>query len=343
MIIADATGGRSAFETLLQATSDSLREAIRIAPSMDNIEFEDSVFRAMKEKAIGTPFENTISKTERGAFPDIVANQIYGVEVKQVQKQSSRTRGNSIFESTRTKGLEEIYLMMCWDAAKGAQISWCKYQDAVAGVVITHSPRYLLDANLSEGDSLFDKINVDYDTFRKMTQAEMMDYVRGLYQTDESSKDLWWLETRDRKPLRLLEAFDDNDAEAHKLTGEAFFLCPQVFGDDNKRKYAAVVAYWLSQGIVSQVVRDKFSSGGRKNIGSVEVTQVLYRSAVKRKQNILDAADSVDDEVICQFWGVDTPPPHDKRIQHWLLLVRQFYKGNQTELQAFENAFEDVG
>lgn len=318
MITADAVDTIDAFESLLEKTEKELVITIRNAPTMGNIEFEDSVYRAMSNCAKGTAFEGQINKTDKGAFPDIIAKEIYGVEAKQIQKSSTRTRGNSIFESTRASNVEHIYLMMHWDVIGEGQISWRRYEDCIADVVITHSPRYLLDVRLDSKDNLFHKMKIDYNEFRVLEQNEMMEYVRKQYAVEdgEAANNLWWLETRDRKPLATIESLNRKDG--YKLVGEAFFLCPLVFGaSSNHTKFTAVLAYWLSQGIVSQVVRDKFTSGGKEEIHGVMTPQIIAR-ALKRKEQIIQATKDADDELICHFWGVDTPPLLEERLSRWL-------------------------
>ena len=41
------------------------------------------------------------------------------------------------------------------------------YEECLSEVVVTHSPRYLIDMNLEKGKTIFDKINISYDTLRK--------------------------------------------------------------------------------------------------------------------------------------------------------------------------------
>ena len=41
------------------------------------------------------------------------------------------------------------------------------YEEVLSEVVVTHSPRYLIDMNLEEGKTIFDKIKMPYDTLRK--------------------------------------------------------------------------------------------------------------------------------------------------------------------------------
>ena len=47
---------------------------------------ENDVFDAICESAKGTEFEGTICLVSGAAFPDIVANKLYGVEVKSTEK-----------------------------------------------------------------------------------------------------------------------------------------------------------------------------------------------------------------------------------------------------------------
>ena len=171
MISVPAIAPEEDFERLLDSTVTTLEITLRTAPSMGSLEFENSVFKAMKQAASGTVFSGKIQKTNPGDFPDITADGYYGVEAKQIHKDSTRTRGNSIFEGTRIDGVEAVYLMMCWNVSKQSKVSWRKYEDAIAGVVITHSPRYLLDVELPENETLFDKLDIPYNTFRHLGQV----------------------------------------------------------------------------------------------------------------------------------------------------------------------------
>lgn len=334
MITAPKTASKEEFESLLNAAVDLLKDTLAVSDTMSNMQFEEAVCRAMQKVAKDTPFHGKIEKTDRGAFPDIVADRYYGVECKQIQKGVTRTRGNSIFESTRTDGMEYVYLVMSWDAGNiGAGVKWRRYEEAIANIVITHSPRYLIDVDLPPSESLFDKIETPYNEFRKLDQSKMMTHIHRLYK--DSEKALWWLEGRDRQPFRPLETMGND--ERYKYIGEAFFLCPCVFGDDHKRKFLPVLAYWLSQGIVTHVVRDKFTSSGKSDVDGVYVRQVIRR-AVKRKHHIIKAAESLSDETIEQFWERSVP---DKslRINIWLEMVASEYKGNKSHIDVLRKEY----
>ena len=329
---------RDRFERMLDKAVSDIETTIGIAPSMSNMDFEKAVLRSIKKAAKGTPFENTVKPTDPGSFPDVVAGYGYGVEVKQIQKGNPRTRGNSIFESARVKGVKIVYLIVLWGAADEGRVKWRRYEETIADVKVTHSPRYLIDISLQDGESLFDKIGIPYDKFRVLEWPEKMEHVRNLYRG--MTEDLWWFESlKDRNPLRSLEGMPDD--ERYKLIGEAFFLCPVIFGTDGKTKYMAPFSYWLSQGAVSRATRDKFTSSGRRKIlNGVSVPQVIYRAAVSRNHDIRKAAENVDDDMIKQFWKVEKLPKRKDRLSAWLMQVRKEYKGPVEGLLALEKAFK---
>ena len=74
------------------------------------LQFEFQVFEKMSEAAKGTYFEGTIRQTNTHAFPDIIANKYFGVEVKMTQQNQWSSTGNSILESLREKDVERIYI-----------------------------------------------------------------------------------------------------------------------------------------------------------------------------------------------------------------------------------------
>ncbi|MDD9797696.1 MAG: hypothetical protein OXT03_01060 [Alphaproteobacteria bacterium] len=336
------TDNEKEFEEILDKAVDNLKTAVKLAPSMDSFEFEDSTFKAIQEAAKGTGFERKIKKTSKGAFPDIICKP-YGVEVKQVLKNKPITRGNSIFESSRVQGVQKVYLVMFWHARKAetANIIWRRYQDIINGIAITHSPRYSLDAELSDEENLFEQIGISYDKFRLLSQDEMMKQVRELYRKRGQDKNLWWLETQDREPLRFLKSASDTERSC--LIGETFFLCPQIFGK-NQQKFDAVVAYWLSRGFVCHALRDEFSSGGKKTLDNVKVQRIIYHAVCTQRDDIIRAAKTLESDVIQQFWELesdDKVPPPNKRIQEWLCLVRKHYKGEPEALEVLERAFNN--
>ena len=60
------------------------------------LDLEEDVYHAVCHCAKGTPFEGTISLVSGKHFPDIVANQYYGIEVKSTQGDKWTSIGSSI-------------------------------------------------------------------------------------------------------------------------------------------------------------------------------------------------------------------------------------------------------
>lgn len=128
---------------------------------------EEEVFRAMKENAVGTSFENSIMLVSGARFPDIVAKRMYGVEVKSTIANHWTSIGSSILESTRIDGIERIFLTF---GKLGSPVRFLSrpYEECLSGIAVTHYPRYQIDMRLKQGETIFDKMGVTYDELRKM-------------------------------------------------------------------------------------------------------------------------------------------------------------------------------
>lgn len=115
---------------------------------------------------MGQHFENTIELIGGQKFPDIVANKYYGIEVKTTTQNHWKTTGNSVLEGTRVDDVERIYMLFA-KLASPIEFRCRPYEEVLSEVVVTHSPRYLIDMNLKVGNTIFDKIKMPYDTLRK--------------------------------------------------------------------------------------------------------------------------------------------------------------------------------
>ena len=338
MIAIAASASVDSFESLLDKTVEHLRITLRAAPSMGSMDFEDTVWRAMVNVAKGTPFQDKVFKTKPGAFPDITADGYYGVEAKQVQKNKTQTTGNSIFESTRVVGVEDVYLVMSWNVAEVGQekVGWRRYAESISSVVISHSPRYLLDIELPNGKSLFDKVGIEYNDFRRLERQKMMDQVRGIY-AQKGSSDLWWIDARQDNYRRPYTRFEDAPTSIkNRLIGEAFLLCPNVFSKSRRYKYEGVMAYWLSHGYLSHSLRDHFTAGGKMQMGDHIVPQIFIR-ARDHKDDILRAGQTLDEDTIKHFWKAKSLPPRSEIIREWLFFVSHHYRGLYKHVDMLEN------
>ena len=161
----------TAFVKLLESSKTNLDE--RYEKSKDRFEkgddkfFEGVVFEAMNEVAENTPFKGTIELISGHNFPDIVANNLFGVEVKSVKSKKWSTTGNSILEGVSSKGLEKIYIMF------GKLISPCEfrfrnYEECLESIKVTHSPRYMVNMDLKENKTIFSKMSTSYKKSKQL-------------------------------------------------------------------------------------------------------------------------------------------------------------------------------
>lgn len=123
-------------------------------------ELEDVALNALREVSSSTPFRKEEINLISGAkFPDIVAEHYYGVEVKSTKENSWKSTGSSIVESTRIEDVESIYMLFGKLGGEYAEFLCKPYQDCLSNIAVTHSPRYLIDMELSRTNTptIFDK------------------------------------------------------------------------------------------------------------------------------------------------------------------------------------------
>ena len=242
---------------------------------------EDDVASALVESAKGTPFENSIEKVSGQRFPDIIAAKFYGVEVKSTTANHWTSTGSSILESTRIDGIERIYMTF---GKLGDPIEFISkpYERCLSGIAVTHMPRYLIDMNLSQGETIFDKMGVPYEELRKMKNpvAPVVRYYKGQLKPGES---LWWTgdpaEEVVQPTIRLWNKLSSAEKQKYTIYGCVNF--PEVFAGNYDR-----YALWLtSQGIVDPHIRDQFSAGGQEEMMLPSGLKAKFPGVYRRIKN----------------------------------------------------------
>ena len=306
MIATKAKASQADFEALLDTSKAMLMTTIRTAPSMSNREFEDTVARTMKEAAKRTPFNGAIKQTDDLDFPDIIAGEFYGVEVKKSTKAIFKTTGNSIFEQTRIAGVDSIYILM----ATPEGVRWAHYEAAIQDIVVTHSPRYSI--NLDAKETIFEKMGISYDDFRALSQSDKMERIRTLY--DDSS--LWWLSSKQEGfEYRFWNGLPKEEKDAMRI--DMMIVCPRVFARDHQ----AAAVYCLGMGVINPSMRDVFSAGGKCKIKGKEYPQV-YERLYNARDAVRNRFPHIDTEILASFWGGDIKGNVKARWQQWLDKVK---------------------
>lgn len=267
--------------------------------TMSPEEFEKQVADALNEAAQGGNFENTIKLVTGHRFPDISIMDHYGVEVKSTKSDHWKTLGNSVLESTRIKEIETIYIFFA-QLLKNPKLKFRKYQDCLSEVQITHSPRYMIDMELPPGQSIFDKMGMDYNTVRIKDRpiSLFIDYYKRILGKDTS---VWWINNDGSEkavPMQISFWSDLPTDKKHTLMGYLLFLFPEVFSNRSTTKYKRPII-WLvkNHSVVSACMRDDFSAGGRvelnvygKRISVPQIINCLLKHADSFRQAIIESS-----------------------------------------------------
>ena len=324
MIYAEITTAREKdFIQLLEKSKELFFSTAKKTPGP--LEFEFQVYEKMSEAAKGTYFEGTIRQTNTHAFPDIIANKYFGVEVKMTQQNQWSSTGNSVLESLREKDVERIYIFFGKFGGK-FDIKFRLYQECLPEVSVTHSPRYKINMDLPIGDSIFDKMGVDYDDLR--TSPDTIQQIKEYYRKQlKEGEELWWIdqEGEDKsvspiiKPFRNLESW-----EKENYIVEALVLFPEIFGNGNT-KFERAAAYLIAEyNAVCPNLRDLFTAGGkveikinRKKIVAPKIAEALFINA----NSILRKIKEIDGGKLAYYWRMPEVPRD--RVNAWKKLIDQ--------------------
>lgn len=293
----DIVLANEAFSALMRKTESAMNEKakqhleLRKASASD---LEKISCETIKEVCVDTPFNPNEIKLISGAkFPDIVAEQFYGVEVKSTIKDHWCSTGSSILETTRVKSVENIYMLFGKLGGSPAEFKCRPYQDVLYEIAVTHSPRYLIDMNLAKGESIFDKMGTTYDKLRTSNDSigEVKSYYANKAKSEGKTAMPWWLggggSEDDTSPMNLHFWKDVETQDKKELVAKLFLLFPEVICSQYKR---AVLWLCATYGIINSNMRDSFSAGGQvKKINGLKLKKPLPQSY----KRLIDSAPAI--------------------------------------------------
>lgn len=331
MIISDNRSPHiSEFKKLMEKTDQLLNSEAQgrdaYYAKRNGTELEKDVCEALTKSANNTPFENTIRLVSGASFPDIVANDYYGVEVKSTNKNHWKSIGSSILESTRVQSVERIYLTF---GKLGSPVEFRSrpYEECLYGISVTHYPRYQIDMELAEGETIFDKMGVPYDVLRKLENP--VEPVSRYYKSQlKAGETLWWassgnLEEEAVPPTVKLWTSLSHEAK-EKLTIQGYTLFPEVLESTNAKKYNRY-ALWLvtKRGVVNTNIRDSFSAGGKVPMRTTDGIDILMPAAFGRIRKYRELIEytlyDVDVETLKEYWETDCI--ENNRLLQWCKMV----------------------
>lgn len=319
---------RNEFDLLLRSTINELnihaQKSSKKVSTLMGRNLEPYVRDVMTELAIGTPFENSIELIGGQKFPDIIANKFYGIEVKTTTQNHWKTTGNSVLESTRVDNVERIFMLFA-KLADPIEFRCRPYEEVLSEVVVTHSPRYLIDMNLAPGKTIFDKINMPYDTLRKKENPikPIVDYYKSKLKPGE---ELWWMDAENNsKASNIVIRIWNNlsSEEKQELKNRAMVYFPELFGNSNDK--FGRLAIWLvtREAVVCPNVRDLFTAGGRSDYAlDGKVYQNVPRIFLNLFYNIPSIVETIMQTPafeLSEYW--ETQTTDEAKLFDWISLV----------------------
>lgn len=307
------------FIALLEKSKGFVLDFLSKSKDISPLYFETVVYEQAQKAARGTTFEGAIKQTGAHAFPDIIANKYFGIEVKMTTSDHWISTGNSILESSRVEDVERIYIMFGKFGGK-MDVRYRLYQECLPEISVTHSPRYRINMDLPIGKSIFDKIGIDYDTLRNddNTIQKIKEYYRSQLKDGE---ELWWIdqENGDRSVSPIIRPFRSlSKEEKENFIVEAMILFPEMFGNSNN-KFERSAAYLIAEyNAVSANLRDLFTAGGKVAMEisgkKVLLPQVAYR-LFNKSRKIKNTIDKIDSKILSYYWRSDNI--ESDRLSQW--------------------------
>ena len=333
------------FIKLLDSTKShalqELRELGDGARKLNGDEFETVVYNNSLRASQNTPFEGHVIQTGPHAFPDIIARKFFGMEVKMTTGDKWVSTGNSILETTRVDEVEKIY-MFFGKFGGNIDIKYRTYQDCLYDIGVTHSPRYKIDMDLTDGHSIFDKMGIPYDTLRKEKNpiSKIKDYYRKQLKDGE---ELWWIESQIEEravspiitPFRMLSKTNQD-----RFFTESMILFPEIFGR-SATKYERAAAYLITNyNSVSSSLRDIFTAGGQVTInvnGNSVTVPKIFSHLMKNAKQIKELIEQMSEEELRYYWRAEQI--RAPRVEQWKQLL-DFNTRQQLENMTASEIYE---
>ncbi len=331
------------FIELLEKSKTFLVSSLRGNNGISALDFEGLVCEKMQEASVGTEFEGTIKQTGVLAFPDIVANGYFGVEVKITVKDHWTSTGNSVLETSRIEEVERIFIMF-GKLGGEPDVRYRLYQECLPEISVTHSPRYRINMDLPKGKSIFDKMGVSYDELR--TNGDTIQKIKSYYREQlKDGEGLWWIDEESESPSPVIKQFRTLEPEKkERFKVDCMILFPELFR--LRANYERAATYMITEfGAVSTSLRDAFSAGGQQEVlvarEKRNVSQLLsqlhdYAPKIASRINEID-------EVLLKFYWQALSIDED-RIKQWKELIDKDVVdciGAELPSEVFQSGYEE--
>nr|WP_321503213.1 hypothetical protein [uncultured Dethiosulfovibrio sp.] len=322
------------FEGILAKAVLKMQENARCFIKMNSSLFEQKVAEKMSESAEGTLFAGGIKLMSGHSFPDIDAGLSFGVEVKTTVSDKWTSTGNSIFEGCRIRGINHIYIFF-GKLNDNPEFKYKRYEECICDVAITHSPRYMIDMEIQQGNSFFDLIKCSYDEYRKDDKLQI-EKLREYYLSRNSTSRLWWMPPEQESlaeieeeavPMEIRFWSSVSSDERKEIMIECMAKFPVIFGK-KRDKYKEVVFYLVKdKNIINKSLRDDFSASGTEER---ELLGERYREIPRVFLKFLDNMASVLALVLKGYNGLRGEEAMSSWMKSFLLEANETLSSSQT-------------
>ena len=305
----------------------------------DSKQLEKEVLSAMKEQCKGTSFlPDDIQLVSGQRFPDIIASKHFGVEVKSTKENKWVSTGSSIVESTRIEDVNHIYMLFGKLGGKPIEFKCKPYHNCLYDIAVTHSPRYLIDMEITQERTIFSKMGIEYDKFR--LSEDPISTVRSYYlekiKKEKRMAMPWWIgsETVTSPTLRLWSGRSLDQEKQNIYKAQLLILFPTEICNSNYDR--ATLWLCIRHSIINTHFRDLFTAGGQVQIENCccpAIIKRILRVAPIVKQLLLDESlifdikDNNPDLFYAKdkyaYWvlQVSKQYPQIKQLKNWLMEI----------------------
>lgn len=301
------------FTQLLSKSVSQLENDSSIRPeyylNRGGVDFEKDVYDFVNNNAKNTVFEGNVELISGQRFPDIVAyvnqNEAYGLEVKTTKSNKWKTTGSSIFEGTRVDNIQNIHLLF-GKLSDPIEFRCRKYEACLYDVAITHSPRYLIDMDITKQESIFSKVGIQYNELRKLNNP-FKPIKRFMRERLKEGEDLWWIgDNENTIDLGIKHWSNLSSEQKNELSTLALAYFPILLSED-PQKYLRLSTWLVSRfGVVNHALRDTFTAGGKIKIQGVMFPQI-FKYIADDLNNIITNVDKIQKDDISYYWKIDMP------------------------------------
>lgn len=271
----DTVKAHEAFACLMEKTERMMNDKAKASPDdfskLSPSALESCSVDNIREACMDTPFRADEVKLVSGhKFPDIVAEKYYGIEVKSTVSDKWKSIGSSILETTRVDDVEDIYMLFGKLGGVYPEFRCRPYQDVLYEIGITHSPRYQIDMEIDAKDSIFNKMGMPYNDFRKQEKpiAAIQSYYKEKAKKEGVTEMPWWIddENPDRAYSFNIRLWKNLTAEEKReFTEKCMVLFPETLSPANLRSKYDKATLWLCScnQVLNPNIRDMYSAGGK--------------------------------------------------------------------------------